>query len=118
MHYHCIVVLSVLAAVPLGSLAKPRSPRWDDMQTKHSWNAVPKNWESLGRPPSGTTIDLYVGLKPHRENALIDALYEVSSPKHPKHVLHHSFARARTHMCHCSGADIVNTCPRSRSPSL
>ncbi|KAH9060328.1 subtilisin-like protein [Lactarius deliciosus] len=47
------------------------------MYIKHSWNAIPKNWVSLGRPPSDTTIDLYIALKPHRENALIDALYEV-----------------------------------------
>ncbi|KAI9463216.1 subtilisin-like protein [Lactarius psammicola] len=47
------------------------------MLTKHSWKAVPKNWESPGRTPSGTTIDLYIALKPHRENALIDALYEI-----------------------------------------
>ncbi len=117
MRYHCIY-LSVLAAVPLGGLAKPLSPRWNDMHTKHSWNAVPKNWESLGGPPSGTTIDLYVALKPHRQNALIDALYEVSSPEHPKHVLHHSSARARTHMCHCSDPDMVHTYLRSRWLSL
>lgn len=57
------------------------------MRTKHSWNAVPKNWESLGYPPNGTLIDLYVGLKPYRENALIEALYEVSDPNNPRHVL-------------------------------
>ncbi len=97
MRYHCVSVLSVLAAVTLGSLSNTLSPRWGDMHIKHSWNVVPKNWESMGHPPSGTTIDLYVALKPHRENALIDVLYEVSSPGNPKHVLHHSFARPRTH---------------------
>ncbi|KAH8997661.1 subtilisin-like protein [Lactarius hatsudake] len=50
------------------------------MHIKHSWNAVPTNWVSLGRPPSGTTIDLYIALKPNRENALIDALYEARPP--------------------------------------
>ncbi|KAH9006770.1 subtilisin-like protein [Lactarius hatsudake] len=65
MRYHLIPVLSVFAAILLGSLAKPFSPRWDDMRTKHSWNAVPENWESLGDPLSGTTIDLYVALKAH-----------------------------------------------------
>ncbi len=88
------------------------------MHIKHSWNAVPKNWESLGRPPSDTTINLYIALKPQRENALIDELYEVSSPGHPKHVLRHSFTHARTHMCHCSGAGMVHTCLRSRWLSL
>ncbi|KAH8976607.1 subtilisin-like protein [Lactarius hatsudake] len=55
------------------------------MHIKHSWNAVPKNWESLGRPPSSTTIDLYIALKPQRENAVVDALYEVSEPGHPRY---------------------------------
>ncbi|KAH9008580.1 subtilisin-like protein [Lactarius deliciosus] len=55
------------------------------MHIKHSWNAVPRNWESLGHPPSGTTIDLYIALKPQRENALVDALYEVSEPGHPRY---------------------------------
>ena len=97
MLLYCISVLSFLAAVPLDSLAETLSPRWEDVHTKHSWNAVPTNWESLGCPPNDTMIDLYIVLKPHRENSLIDALYEVSSPGHPRHVLHHSFAHARTH---------------------
>ncbi|KAH9046089.1 subtilisin-like protein [Lactarius hengduanensis] len=57
----------------------------DVKHIKHSWNTVPRNWDSLGRPPSGTTIDLYIALKPQRENALVDALYEVSEPGHPKY---------------------------------
>ncbi|KAI9439767.1 hypothetical protein H4582DRAFT_2215685 [Lactarius indigo] len=61
LYHHCISV--PLAAVFLGNLAKPFSPRWDDIRTKLSWNAVPKNWESLGQPPSGTTIDFYIALK-------------------------------------------------------
>ncbi|KAH8999063.1 subtilisin-like protein [Lactarius akahatsu] len=85
MRYHLISVLSVLAAILLGSLAKPFSPRWDDMRTKHSWNAVPENWESLGNPLNGTTINLYVALKAHHKNALIDTLYEVSDPNHPRY---------------------------------
>ncbi|KAH8985704.1 subtilisin-like protein [Lactarius akahatsu] len=82
MRYHCIIVLSVIAIDLLASLAKPLSPPWDNMHVKHSWNAVPTNWVSLGRPPPGTTIDLYIALKPNREDALIDALYEVSEPGH------------------------------------
>ncbi|KAF8256804.1 subtilisin-like protein [Lactarius quietus] len=64
------------------------TPLWDNMQMKHTWNAVPANWECLGPPPSGTTIDLYIALKPHRENALIDALYEVSDPRNPGYGAH------------------------------
>ena len=114
MHHYCIFVL---AAVILGGLAKPLSPRWDDMHIKHSWNAVPKDWESLGRPPSGTTIDLYIALKPHRENALTDVLYEVSEPGNSRHVHRDSSAHACSHECHCSDADTAHTCPRNRSPS-
>ncbi|KAF8258775.1 peptidase S8/S53 domain-containing protein [Lactarius quietus] len=102
MRYFCIFILPVLTAVLLGSLANPLPPRWDDQRTKHSWNAVPDNWESQGRPPLSTTIDLYITLKPQSENALIDVLYNVSTPGHPEHVLH-TFSHQWTHMCHYSG---------------
>ncbi|KAH9170130.1 subtilisin-like protein [Lactarius sanguifluus] len=88
MHYRCITVLYALAAVPLGSLAKFLSPRWGLMHTKHSWNAVPKDWRGLGHPPPGTTIDLYIALKSHHEDALSDTLYEVSEPTHPRYGAH------------------------------
>ncbi|KAH9044199.1 subtilisin-like protein [Lactarius hengduanensis] len=84
-HWHCISVLFVVALVLLGGLAKPLSPLWHDVHIKHSWNAVPKNWEALGHPPSGTTIDLYIALRPQSENAVVDALYEVSEPGHPRY---------------------------------
>ncbi|KAH8983891.1 peptidase S8/S53 domain-containing protein [Lactarius hatsudake] len=89
MHYHCISasVLFVVVVVLLGSPAKPLrvSPPWDDMHIKHSWNAIPKNWEALGHPPSGSTIDLYIALRPQRENAVVDMLYKVSEPGHPRY---------------------------------
>ncbi|KAF8264977.1 subtilisin-like protein [Lactarius quietus] len=80
-----------LAAAPTGIVgdhSTPLAPLWDNMQVKHTWNAVPANWECLGPPPSGTTIDLHIALKPHRENALIDALYEVSDPRNPRYGAH------------------------------
>jgi tripeptidyl-peptidase-1 len=80
-------VLSVLTVVPLG-FATPPSPCWDDMRLKHSWDSIPEKWECQGHPPAGTTIDLRVALKPHRKNALIDALYEVSDPSHSKYGAH------------------------------
>ncbi|KAI9454384.1 subtilisin-like protein [Lactarius psammicola] len=55
------------------------------MRLKHSWDTTPDNWESLGTPPADTVIDLHIALKPHRENALIDVLNEVSNPMHPKY---------------------------------
>ncbi|KAH9060350.1 subtilisin-like protein [Lactarius deliciosus] len=95
MRYH-ILVLFVLTAVTLGNIAKPLSSlaRWGPMHIKHSWSAVPDDWVSLGHPPPGTTIDLYIALKSHRENALRDTLYQVSEPTHPRHVHCHSSAHA------------------------
>src|SRR6266702_1532062 len=117
MRYNWLsAAVSVLSAWPLCPFATPLSPHWDDMRAKHAWKAVPANWETLGLPPSDTTIDLYVALKPHRENALIDALYQVSDPGLPKYVPHYS-AHGCTHVNRCAVADMGYTCPRSRSPS-
>ncbi|KAH9025521.1 subtilisin-like protein [Lactarius pseudohatsudake] len=85
MHYHLPSVLFTLAAVILRCLA---TPRWDDLRAKHAWKAVPENWECFGLPPAGTVINFHIALKPRRENALIKALYEVSSPGHPKYGAH------------------------------
>ncbi|KAH8987735.1 subtilisin-like protein [Lactarius hatsudake] len=71
----------------LVSAATHSTPNWNDLHTKHRWDAIPGKWESIGQPPVGTTIDLRIALKSHREHALTDAIYEVSNPKHPKHVL-------------------------------
>ncbi|KAH9032761.1 hypothetical protein EDB85DRAFT_1954024 [Lactarius pseudohatsudake] len=87
MRYHRIFLLSVLAAIPLAGLAMPHSPRWGEMSSKHSWAAVPEDWQCLGPPPNDTTADLYIALKSHGgENTLIDALYEVSTPGRSKYV--------------------------------
>ncbi|KAH9012365.1 subtilisin-like protein [Lactarius pseudohatsudake] len=83
MRYRWITVLFLLSVVPLGGIAT--SP-WDDMRFKHSWKTIPENWQSLGLPTAHTTIDLYIALKPYRENSLVDALNEVSDPRHPRHV--------------------------------
>ncbi|KAF8264385.1 peptidase S8/S53 domain-containing protein [Lactarius quietus] len=66
----------------------PISPRWDDIHTVHAWNHVPENWMNVGHPTTGTTINLYIALRPHRESALIDALYEVSDPSHSRYGAH------------------------------
>ncbi|KAH9062380.1 subtilisin-like protein [Lactarius vividus] len=84
MRYYCVSALSVFVTGLLSGLAKPLSPLWDDIHVKHSWNTVPKNWVSPGRPPSGTTIDLYISLKPQPENALVNALQEVADLVAPR----------------------------------
>ncbi|KAF8264277.1 peptidase S8/S53 domain-containing protein [Lactarius quietus] len=88
MHYCLFSVFFVLAAGFLAALTTPVAPDWDIMQMKHAWNSVPMNWERLGPPPTGTTIKLHIFLKPHHQNALINALYEVSNPEHPKYGAH------------------------------
>ncbi|KAF8259981.1 peptidase S8/S53 domain-containing protein [Lactarius quietus] len=75
MRHYQFSMLSVLAAALLANFGSPLTPNWDDMRVKHAWNAVPSDWETLGHPPAVTTIDLHFALKPHHENALIDALY-------------------------------------------
>ncbi|KAH8994289.1 Pro-kumamolisin, activation domain-containing protein, partial [Lactarius akahatsu] len=79
------IVLSILAAGLLGSLAMPLAPRWNETKVKHAWHTIPDNWVGLGHPSAGTTIDLHLALKSHDENALIDALYEISDPNHPRY---------------------------------
>ena len=83
---YCWFLLFFLATVPLPSLAATLASRLGDMRVKHSWDAPPGNWVHHSLPANSTTIDLRISLKPHRENALIDTLYEISSPDHPKHV--------------------------------
>jgi tripeptidyl-peptidase-1 len=87
MHYHRRPLLSILAAALLAGAATSLPSHWGEILVKHKWDDLPDNWVSIGHPPNGTTITLHISLKPNRENALVDALYEVSQPEHPKHVL-------------------------------
>jgi hypothetical protein len=83
----------------------------------HSWDSIPEKWECQGQPPAGTTIDLRVALKPQRENALIDALYEISDPGHSKYVTIPLFLYVNLLIYICVVLDTVRTYPRSKSPS-
>ncbi|KAH8995538.1 subtilisin-like protein [Lactarius hatsudake] len=87
MRHHWLYALSFLTATPLADFATPLAP-WSDVRVKHAWSSVPANWKTLGCPSAGTTINLYIALKPHQESGLIDALYEVSDPKHPRYGAH------------------------------
>jgi tripeptidyl-peptidase-1 len=78
MQYHWISVLFFLTAVLLANIATTLEP-WDDMQVKHTWHAVPVNWEGLGHPPAGTRINLHIALRPERESALIDAGFDTTA---------------------------------------
>ena len=81
-----VFVLSVPSAGLISHATASPSP-WEKMITKHKWDAIPDNWISLGHPPNGTTIKLHIALKANRENAVVDALHDVSNPRNLKHVL-------------------------------
>ena len=109
-----LTILSVLAIFPLSTALQPRL--LGDMRIKHARSEVPRNWERLGHPGAETTIDLHMALKSQDENALIDALYEVSTPGHPKYVPHYS-NHGCTHVYPRAVADMGSIYPRRRSPS-
>ncbi|KAI9433332.1 subtilisin-like protein [Lactarius indigo] len=88
MRSHVLFVFATISARLLCGFAKPLEPRWDQMKVKHSWNAIPKDWETLSLPSNETTIGFYLALKSHREDALIEALYEVSDPEHSRYGEH------------------------------
>ncbi|KAI9447494.1 subtilisin-like protein [Lactarius indigo] len=87
MGFSPLSVLLIFAIGPLRCFAT-FAPRWDDVQAKHTWSSIPENWQNLGHPPAGTTVDLHVALKAQNETALIDALHEVSNPGNPKYGAH------------------------------
>ena len=86
MLYHWLFALSFLIIVLLADFVTV-AVRWDEMLVMHNWNDIPTDWESLGNTTAGATIKLHIALKPEKEGAMIDTLYEVSNPEHPRHVL-------------------------------
>ncbi|KAF8259313.1 subtilisin-like protein [Lactarius quietus] len=88
MRHHILFALSIVLTASLSVLETSFTPRWEDVQVKHSWSLVPDDWTNLGQPATDTTIDLHIALKAQNESALTDALYEVSSPDHSKYGKH------------------------------
>ena len=84
MRYPWLSTLSFL--IVLISNVMTAAVHWDEVLVKHTWNTIPANWESLGNATAASVINLYIALKPDRESALIDALFEVSNPENPKQV--------------------------------
>ena len=109
------LVLSVLFP-GLACHATPSPSPWDEMLIKHKWDAIPNDWVSLGQPPNGTTIKLQIALKANHENALIDALHEVSHPRGPKHVA--SLVLLSSRLTHVFVSDMGCTYQRSKLMSL
>ena len=86
MQHLWFFVIFFLAVVPLTDFATSVAP-WDDMKIMHTWHDIPLNWETLGHPYAGSTTDLHIVLQPDRESALLDAVSEISNPKHSRHAL-------------------------------
>lgn len=118
MRYCLFSIFCVVITAPLRNLANPLASPWDRIRVKHTWDDVPPNWESLGLPPAGTTINLNIILVPHNKDALIDALYEVSDPNSSKHVLFKTLPRTMFSHVSCSAVDMVHTYHKSMSLSL
>ncbi|KAI9431928.1 hypothetical protein H4582DRAFT_2198561 [Lactarius indigo] len=74
---YCWLAILTVPAIALGDFVTAPSPCRDDMHTTHSWDITEVNWESLGNTQTGNAVNLHVALKPRRENALIDVLYEI-----------------------------------------
>ncbi|KAF8258137.1 Pro-kumamolisin, activation domain-containing protein [Lactarius quietus] len=70
------------------SSQRPSHQFFGAIHVKHSWSSVPDDWTNLGHPAADTTIDLHIALRAQDENALIEALHEVSSPDNPKYGKH------------------------------
>ncbi|KAF8263391.1 peptidase S8/S53 domain-containing protein [Lactarius quietus] len=86
MRCHLLHVPSTLFIALLISPVTPHVlPRWGGIKVMHVWRAVPQNWVTMGHPQAETTIDLYLALKSHNEDALTDTLYEISNPRHSKY---------------------------------
>lgn len=70
-------LLYVHATILLGCLTTPLAPRWDDLIVQQSWDTVLTNWDRLGLPPAGTTVDLHIALESRRENALTETNLDI-----------------------------------------
>lgn len=121
MRCRWLSVLWTLSVIPLANFATTPAPLsrplWGDICVKPTWNSVLANWESLGSPPAGTTIDLYISPKPHRENALIDTLYEVSDPDTISTSSSPHSPSCLYSPAYCCASGMMPTYPRSRSLS-
>ena len=80
MRLSAILGFAFLRAV----IATPFVKRWDDFNLKHGWVEIPKGWVEHGDAPADHTIDLRIGLRQDRFDELVDHLYQVSDPAHPR----------------------------------
>ena len=100
---------AITALVPLTNLATHPAQYVGEthVECRPSQLGVPRSPSLLG-----TTIDLHIALKPERENALIETLYEVSDPKLPKRVSLPLFCPLVPVLI-CTVLDTVHICTRA-----
>jgi tripeptidyl-peptidase I len=87
-----LVLLSL--TLPLVSLANPTSQtqlrfgRFGPQITKHSWSEIPPKWIHLAPAPDSLSIRFRFALKQANIDSLIDNLYTISDPSHPRYGMH------------------------------
>ncbi|KII89301.1 hypothetical protein PLICRDRAFT_109130 [Plicaturopsis crispa FD-325 SS-3] len=79
-----------LLLLSLGAFARcsPALTKSEDFAVKHAWTSVPVGWDVHNVPTPDQLMTLRIGLKQHRMDDLIAALYEISDPAHPRYGQH------------------------------
>lgn len=83
---HILSLLVKAAVVARVVLATPLARRWDDFEVKHAWVDIPAGWERHADAPRDHVLNLKISLKQDKFDDLIDHLYQVSDPSHPRYV--------------------------------
>lgn len=80
--------LRILAFLPLAlALSTPLEKRWNNFQTKHAWEDVPRGWVVHDADaPKDHILKMRIGLKQNRFGDLVEELYQVSDPSHERYV--------------------------------
>src|SRR6202012_273004 len=90
--WHLSFCHSPVLSSPLGlSAAWSHRPSHHLVHNKDKWILILENWQNLGHPPAGTTINLHIALKAQNENIFLDTPYDVNILEYQMCVpLHHS----------------------------
>ena len=83
MRFSAVFTLFLFQIVSGGPLSK----RWEDFQTKHQWQEVPKGWMFHNDAPADHMLEMRIALKQDKFDELVKHLYEVSDPDHERYVL-------------------------------
>lgn len=81
-----MLVWPIIALALAQASATPLAKRFEDFSVRHSWNEVPKGWEFHSTPAPDHRFELRIGVNKANPDDLVRTLYEVSDPKHNRHV--------------------------------